>query len=311
MRAAAIVEIEIAGQCLPILGNGIVAVQVNLLILDRLPEVLDKDVIAPAPLAIHAALNAMLLKQADEGRAGELAAQVGVHDFWSAVFHDGFFQGVDAGIGRQAVRQAPAQHPTGGPVEYHAQIDTTPAHWDACRIHGPDLIRAFDGEVKQQVGIDAVRLVAPAGIGFAVDGLDVEFLHQRADMLSANFMAFEFEHIAQHPRPGKGMFQVQFINTTHEPQIGLGCGLRLVIDQGAGELEQLDLPDDRQIVGLVDHRFALASPMRQRAPLKNRSPTPAGRSLYACFSGSASPPASRPLWRTRLKRSPTVASSTA
>ena len=58
----------------------------------------------PAALAIHTDLNAVLLEQADEGRAGELAALVGVHDFRPAVLHDGFFQGIHTGIGRQAVR---------------------------------------------------------------------------------------------------------------------------------------------------------------------------------------------------------------
>ena len=90
----------------------------------------------------------------------------------------------------------PRQHPAGGPIKDRAQIDEAPAHWDVGRIHGPNLIRTIDGEVAQQVGIDAVRLVAPAGVGFAVDGLDVELFHQRADMLAADFMAFQLEHVA-------------------------------------------------------------------------------------------------------------------
>ena len=67
MRPTAIVEIEIARQRLPDLGDRLAAVQVNLLILDRFPESLDEDVIAPAPFTIHADLNAVFLKQTDEG----------------------------------------------------------------------------------------------------------------------------------------------------------------------------------------------------------------------------------------------------
>jgi hypothetical protein len=104
MWTAAIVEIEISAQRLPDVGNGVVAVQVNLLVLDRFSEALDEDVVPPAALAIHADLNAVLLKQANEGGTGELAALVCVHDFRSAVPHDGFLKGVDAGIGRQAIR---------------------------------------------------------------------------------------------------------------------------------------------------------------------------------------------------------------
>jgi hypothetical protein len=63
----------------------------------------------------------------------------------------------------------------------------------------------FDDKIR----IDAVRLIAPTGVGLAVDGLDVELPHQCADMLAADFMAFQFEHVAQHARPGKRMFQVK------------------------------------------------------------------------------------------------------
>ena len=49
---------------------------------------------------------------------------------------------------------------------------------------------------RKQVGIDAVCLVAPTGVGLAVNGLDIELLHQRADMLAADLMAFQFEHVA-------------------------------------------------------------------------------------------------------------------
>lgn len=89
--------------------------QVNLLVLDRFPEAFDEYVIAPAALAIHADLNAVLPKQANEGRTGELAALVSVHDFRLTIFHDDLFPSIDAGISRQAVRQAPTQHPTGCP----------------------------------------------------------------------------------------------------------------------------------------------------------------------------------------------------
>ncbi|MPN62169.1 hypothetical protein SDC9_209916 [bioreactor metagenome] len=56
-------------------------------------------------------------------------------------------------------------------------------------------------------------------------------------MFATDFMAFELEHIAQHPRTGKGMLQVQFINPPHQHQIDFGCGLRLVIDRRTRKLK--------------------------------------------------------------------------
>lgn len=114
--------------------------------LGRFPEVLDEDVIVPAPL-LYADRKATLLKRADEGRTGKLATMVGVHDFRDAIFHDDFFQHIDAGGGGQAVRPEPSQPPTGGLVEDGTQINEAGAYRDVGRVHGPDLIWAVDAEI--------------------------------------------------------------------------------------------------------------------------------------------------------------------
>jgi hypothetical protein len=41
-------------------------------------------------------------------------------------------------------------------------------------------------QVARQVRIDAVRLIAPTGVGLAVDGLDIQLSLQRADMFAAD-----------------------------------------------------------------------------------------------------------------------------
>lgn len=68
---------------------------------------------------------------------------------------------------------------------------------------------------------DPRRFVGPRKFGLTVDGLAVEFLHQGADVLPADFRAVQLEHAAQHPRSGKGMLQMQLINQPHQPQITL------------------------------------------------------------------------------------------
>lgn len=54
-----------------------------------------------------------------------MAALVSVHDFRFPIFHDGLFNGIDEGIGRQAVRQAPGQYPASCPIKDGAQIAET------------------------------------------------------------------------------------------------------------------------------------------------------------------------------------------
>ena len=80
MRAPFIVELEIALQTLPCLGDRIIGVQVDLLIFHAFPEPLDQHVVDPAALAVHADLDAVPLDQADELRAGKLATLVSVED---------------------------------------------------------------------------------------------------------------------------------------------------------------------------------------------------------------------------------------
>src|SRR5450759_1474642 len=115
MWLALVVEIEVAGQGLSGNRNGVVAMQVNFLILDALPQPFDEDVIAPAALAIHADLDAMLFEEADESGTGELAALVRIHNLRRTVFQDRFFQRIDTGIGCQAERQtSPLIRPVSG-----------------------------------------------------------------------------------------------------------------------------------------------------------------------------------------------------
>jgi hypothetical protein len=72
--------------------------------------------------------------------------------------------------------------------------------------------------------------------------------------------------------PVEGKPQVDLIHGGHEQKIGLAPAHRLVVEAGAGEIQELGLVRDGQGVGLVDHRFALVPRSRPSAPDKNRSP---------------------------------------
>ncbi len=229
MGTAAVVEIEVPGQRLPRCGNGFVAMQINLFILHGFPQPFDEDVVAPAALAIHADPDAVLLKHADESRAGELTALIGVHDFRRTVLQKGFLQRLDTRISRQRVGQPLSQNTTRRPIQNSGQIDESALHRDVRRIHGPDLIRAIDGEVAQEVGVDPMRLIPPAGVGFAVEGFNTPLLHQRADVFASDRDLFQPEHAAQHARPGKRMLQMQLVDLPHQLKIAFRHWLRLVI----------------------------------------------------------------------------------
>ena len=232
-----VVEVEIDPQT----GLGgrdrVVGFQINLLVLHAAPQALDEDVVAPAALAIHADRDLVVLEHLREVQAGELAALIGVEDFRLAVAGDGFLKRIDAEIRGQRIGEPPGEHAAAGPIDDRHEIDEAPAHRDVGDIRGPDLVGPVDLQVPEQVRIDGMGRMAPAGIGLPVQRLDTHLLHQRADVLAANHMAFPPEHVAQHPAAGKGILQVQFVDPAHQRQICRRGRRRRVVRRRAGQPE--------------------------------------------------------------------------
>lgn len=74
------------------------------LVLNRLPQSLNKHIVAPASLGIHVDGDAAILEQLREFETGELA---GVEDFEPAAAVNRLLHRLYAEIGRQRIRQAP------------------------------------------------------------------------------------------------------------------------------------------------------------------------------------------------------------
>jgi hypothetical protein len=75
MRPFAVIEIEIPANGPPRFTDIVVGPEIDFFIFDRTPELLDKDIIAPAPFAIHADGDAIFQQQFGKVDAGELAAR--------------------------------------------------------------------------------------------------------------------------------------------------------------------------------------------------------------------------------------------
>jgi hypothetical protein len=109
---------------------------------------------------------------------------------------------------------------------------------------------------------------AAAGPRSLIERLDADVAHQRGHVLAPHQDAFAIEQVAQQPAAGERMLQVQLVHPAHQRQIPVRGWLRLIVDRRARQTQQLRLAHDRQLVRRVDHRFALASPMRPSAPAK-------------------------------------------
>jgi hypothetical protein len=155
MWAPGVVEAEVRCQLLSGLGDVLIGVEINVLVLDALPDPLDEDVVDPAALAVHADHDVVGLEYAGEFGAGELAALVGVEDLRPAVLGDRLFQGLDAEVRAHADRHPMRQHPAGCPVDDGDQIDEAPAHGDIGNVGRPVLVGTVDGQSLEQVRVDS------------------------------------------------------------------------------------------------------------------------------------------------------------
>ena len=72
MRAAAIVEIEIAPDPFARRADAVVGVQIDLLVLHAAPEPLDEHIVSPRAFAVHADRDRVLRQHAGERSAREL-----------------------------------------------------------------------------------------------------------------------------------------------------------------------------------------------------------------------------------------------
>src|ERR1019366_834493 len=229
-------EIDVAADLCSGLLDRLVGVQIDMLILDRLPEPLDENIVAPASFAIHADGDACLLEPPGEGFTGELTALIRVEDLGLAVLGQGFFQRCQTEGCVHRDRQRPSQNATAEPVDHRGQIDEATRHGDVADVHCPGLIRTRDGQITQQVGVNPVSWRGFGRVGLAIDGLDAHPPHQRFDMSATHFQPLL------------------------TPQIGFRDRTRLVVHTAAADLKNLRLPADRQPMFGIDHRFALSNP---------------------------------------------------
>ena len=160
-------------------------------------------------------------------------------------------------------KDAAARH-----VDDRREIDEAAPHRDVADVHRPDMIRPVDLHAAQKIRVDLVARRRLARIRPPIDRLDPHPLHQRRDMPAADDDALAPQQIAQHPRSGEGIIEMQFVETPHQLQVLGRHRPRLVIDRAPRKAEHPGLPFDREGVAAIDHRFALSRPALLSAPSK-------------------------------------------
>ena len=164
MLAVVVVKLDPGFYAKPGLGDRAVSLQENFLVFQAPPKPLDEDVVQKAAFAIHADLDVACFEQRSERFGGELRALIGVEDFRLSVSIHRLLQRFHAEIALQRNRQTPRQHPPAEPVHHRNQINKAPGHRNIRYIGAPDLIGMVDVQIPQQIWVDFVSGMSPAGV---------------------------------------------------------------------------------------------------------------------------------------------------
>ena len=101
-------------------------------------------------------------------------------------------------------------------------------------------------------------------------------------MPAADFAAFRLQHVPQHPAARERMLEVQLVDAAHQSEISVRGRPGQIVNAAPADPERLRLPGERQFMGPVDHRLALASsPALPSAPAK-KSLASVNSPIFAC-----------------------------
>ena len=102
-------------------------VEVDVLIFDRPPQPLDKDVVEASSPAIHADPDVVIEKNLGKGFAGELGALISVEYLRSPMLQC-HLQGLHAERGMQGIGEGPGEHVAAIPVDDCDQVKEAMRH---------------------------------------------------------------------------------------------------------------------------------------------------------------------------------------
>lgn len=146
MQPLLIVKMKVGSQARHGLGNALIGLEVNLLILDRPPQALDENGIQRAASPIHADDDVRFLKTPREGVAGQLAALIGVENLGLASTQRSI-QCLQAEIDFQADRNRPGEYIATEPVDDRHQLDKALSHPYIGDVATPDLIHLINLDI--------------------------------------------------------------------------------------------------------------------------------------------------------------------
>jgi Protein of unknown function (DUF2699). len=251
---------------------GFIGVQVHVLVFERAPEAFNEHIVQPAATAVHGDADSIIPQDAREGKAGKLAALIGVEDIRRAMFRQGLFQGGKAKIRLHGVGQPPRQHFPAMPVHDGDQIQKALAHGDVRDIRTPDLVAPVYAQAAEQVGIAFVLRVWGAGLRLLVHRHEPHQSHQATNAFYAGAVPQRHKvtaHLAHAKKRPLCKSQVDF---PHQHEVYARFSRSFIIQTGTGYLEQGALPHNAEpLMAGINHALPAGDAHRFPQALAKKS----------------------------------------
>src|SRR5215467_15706569 len=235
MQSFAVVEIEIAADSRHERRRVFVVLDVNVFVLERSPEALNKDVVKDPSTAIHTDQDADALQAPGEFAAGELRTLIAVENLRSAD-PQRVFERDQTKVDLQSVGNLPAQDVPAVPVDDRHQIDKTSQQANVSDVRAPNLIRAFNLHIAQQVRINPMLSMPLAQARLRIDRLNPHQSHQPPDPLGIDQFAFVLSQPTGHFLNAiEGALRVLLIDQAHQAQVLRTLCRRLIVIARSGQ----------------------------------------------------------------------------
>lgn len=163
------------------------------MVFDRPPKSFNQYVVLASAATIHADGNPVVLERLGEIVAGKLCPLVRVEDLRHTISAQRLIEGMYAEIRLQGIGKPPGQDSTTVPVHDNAKIHKSPGHRDIGDVAGPHLIDMIDRKVSEQIRVNSVLRIGPAGVGFWVNRFDAHQPHKPLDPLAVDLTALSSE----------------------------------------------------------------------------------------------------------------------
>jgi hypothetical protein len=209
--------------------------------------------------------------------------------FGPAVSGDRLFQRRDAEVGPHRVRQPPGKNLAARPVHDGDEVKETAPHRDVSHVGAPDLVWPLDRQMPQQIRVNLVVRVRLARLRSLIDRRQADLAHQTPHPLAADAPAQPPQMPCHLAGAVERALQEHLVDEPHEGEVLWALVRRRAIERGAGDGDQLALPDNGEplVIG-IDHHLPPIQAQRSKALAKKSRSTTNCPILACSFVTSAS-----------------------